>query len=99
MISDDAPDALAPYAIKKPQKKQYVELWYFTGEGQRDETYTLEHGSTKDTLTLVQEGYGVGLQKVSTLTASKRAQKDEQLSWNQFTYATTEYLDQMSVTG
>ncbi|OCH89661.1 hypothetical protein OBBRIDRAFT_715766, partial [Obba rivulosa] len=93
MVPDSTPTMPCPFALERLGKKQYIELWYFTPEGRREEQTVADRPAAEEAFTLVHDGKGVELRKASSLSASKKAIKDEFLSWDQFTKATGVFLD------
>ncbi|OCH88219.1 hypothetical protein OBBRIDRAFT_97283 [Obba rivulosa] len=99
MVADDAPITPCTFALDKLSKKHYVELWYFTQEGRKEEQIAADCSVAKDAFAFVHGGKGVELRKASALNASSKAVKDEYLLWDQFSKATGVFLDLLSDAG
>ncbi|KAF8871264.1 hypothetical protein BD779DRAFT_1680518 [Infundibulicybe gibba] len=88
-----------PYAMDRLTKKEYVELWYFTREGCQ-EAKRNKFTSHKDALGLVGEaGEQVQFRSIVSMRASKNAQPDNLLSWDQIDLASKVLLQCMEKTG
>ncbi|OCH84885.1 hypothetical protein OBBRIDRAFT_715668, partial [Obba rivulosa] len=93
MVADDAPTTPCSFALDKLNKKQYVELWYFTQEGRREEQVAAERSVAEEAFAFVHGGKGVELRKASAISASSKVVKDEYLTWDQFFKANGVFLD------
>ncbi|KAF9789218.1 hypothetical protein BJ322DRAFT_1017925 [Thelephora terrestris] len=84
--------------LKRLEKKEFVELWYFTADGCR-ETSGADLLSSDD-YNLVGTGNGrIVLRSKASAATSTKAVKDEDLSWEQLTEAKTRMVGCMKACG
>ena len=88
----------AQHVLKKLQKKEYVELWYFTVQGCQDAA-TSNLTSPDETFGFVSTGKGVVIQSVNASAISSKAVRDEDLSWEQLTEGKTRLVGCMKAGG
>ncbi|KAG6328620.1 hypothetical protein ID866_10469 [Astraeus odoratus] len=85
------------YAIKCLDAFKYVPLWYFTIEGLADVAKIMQQDDAKESLTLTQEAEGsLALRPTLSVTASKHARYDHNLSFTKFLYAKNMFLTHIS---
>ncbi|KAJ7449618.1 hypothetical protein FB451DRAFT_1102566 [Mycena latifolia] len=94
-------DAIAPrpsaYALRKLERFEYVELWYFTREGCADAaTSNANHTINEDAFALAKLDDVVGLRPAASFSASKNVVKDIDLIWDQLSYAKNSMLQHMA---
>lgn len=94
-IPDRLPSFPAQFAIDKTKAKEYVELWYFTTEGIRDNSQLVPTISD-DTFSLMQTDAGLALRQFKATKASRNAVEDEILTWEQIMTARHNMLDAAS---
>ena len=81
------------YTKQKSTKGKYVELWYFSREGLA-EALQPTMSTANDTFGIVMGDLGaIQLCPVVTTKASKNAQADEALSWDQVSFASKVYIE------
>ncbi|KAF9782113.1 hypothetical protein BJ322DRAFT_1022596 [Thelephora terrestris] len=83
--------------LKRLEKKEFIELWYFTAEGCK-ETSAADLNTPDNLLGLLNTGTGFALHAMGAPTSSKVIQ-DEDLSWNQLTEAKTRLVGCMKACG
>ncbi|KAL1698266.1 hypothetical protein EV121DRAFT_297386 [Schizophyllum commune] len=83
----DLPSAHAPGKLKA---QEYVELYYFTHEGQHDAAN--QSTTSEDTLGLMRNDVQITLRPISTIRALKNIITDTKLSWTQITTGKTAFL-------
>lgn len=88
----------AVFAIRKLERFEFVELWYFTPEG-RLEAQTNSFASTQDAFALTNVDDMLALKSVSSMRSSKAVVKDQDLSWDQMFRAKAMMLGQMTLAG
>ncbi|KAI6141466.1 hypothetical protein BKA82DRAFT_3986279 [Pisolithus tinctorius] len=93
MVSSNLPTRPAEYAIKKIESFKFVHMWYFTREGLQEAARTVRRLEENDTLAITQAGEGnVTLRAANSLTASKNARPDHNLSFAEYMYAKNHFL-------
>jgi hypothetical protein len=90
-ISDHHTPRPSSYAIRKLEKFEWIELWYFTSEGCED-ALRFDQGAGHDTFTLAKLDNTVSLRPISAAKASRNALPDENLSWEQIAVAKPLFL-------
>ncbi|KAI6147677.1 hypothetical protein BKA82DRAFT_151958, partial [Pisolithus tinctorius] len=79
----------AEYAIKKIEAFKFVHMWYFTREGLQEAVCLKEN----NTLAITQAGEGnVTLCTANSLTASRNARLDHNLTFANYMYAKNHFL-------
>ncbi|KIN93705.1 hypothetical protein M404DRAFT_48533, partial [Pisolithus tinctorius Marx 270] len=82
----------AEYAIKKIEAFKFVHMWYFTREGLQEAAHC-HTPKENDTLAITQAGEGnVMLHTVNSLTASRNARLDHNLTFAEYMYAKNHFL-------
>jgi hypothetical protein len=85
----------SPYVLERVKKFEYVELWYFSPEGTLD-TATTQCTSSEDTFGISRSDSDfMVLKPVSAIHASRKALRDEDLSWDQMEIGATRLLRHM----
>jgi hypothetical protein len=79
------------YALKRLAEFKYVELWYFTADGCADAK--ANHSNADDTYSLAQVGGQVSIRSANASNASKKAVRDEDLTWAEMTKAKNLFLN------
>ncbi|KAG9311340.1 hypothetical protein JVU11DRAFT_8442 [Chiua virens] len=75
----------ADYAIKHIEAHKHVPMWYFTREGLREAARTVRQTDENDTLAITKAEEGqVTVRSAGSLSASKNAKLDHQLSYSEF---------------
>lgn len=90
----------APYALKKLETGEYVELWYFTKEGLKEND--LKHRSAQPTdavMGLSTAGGVLAVQSLDTMTSATKVVKDESLSFESMTFANKQYVKHIAEAG
>ena len=83
----------ADYTIKCIEAHKHAPLWYFTREELHEAACTIRQADENDTLTVTKSEEGeVTMHSASSLTASKNAKLDHQLSYAEFMYAKNLFL-------
>ncbi|KAG9314453.1 hypothetical protein JVU11DRAFT_5250 [Chiua virens] len=83
----------ADYAIKRIEARKHVPMWYFTREGLREAARTVRQTDENDTLAITKAEEGqVTVRSAGSLSASKNAKLDHQLSYSEFMYAKNLFL-------
>jgi len=83
----------ADYALKRLESQKHVPLWYFTREGLREAARTVRRSDENETLAITQAAEGnVTVRAANSLTASKNAKLDHQLSYADFMFAKNHFL-------
>lgn len=95
MVKDFIAPRPAPYALRRLEDFEYVELWYFTQEGCADATQN-QRTQNEDTYGLTKVDEMVSLRPVSALRASKNAIQDVDLTWRQMAIAKTTLIKQLT---
>jgi len=81
------------YAIKCLETFKYVPLWYFTLEGLAEVARVLRQDDAKESLALTQEtGTGLSLRPTLSISASKFAKYDHNLTFSKFLFAKNNFL-------
>ncbi|KAG6846948.1 hypothetical protein H0H93_010928, partial [Arthromyces matolae] len=80
------------FALKKLRELDFVELFYFTPEGRKDSAKT-EHTNSDNGFTLAQVADIVTLKPAAQYKPSSRVIKDEDLSWEQLSLASTRLIE------
>jgi hypothetical protein len=89
----------AHHVLKRLEKKEFVELWYFTAEGCKSAA-AADLATPDETFSLINTGDGmVRLQTLGASSVSSKAIKDEHLNWYQLTEAKTRMLGCMRACG
>ena len=88
----------ARHILKRLEKKEFVELWYFTAEGCQD-TAAADLTTPDDTFGLVNSDKGLLFQSIGASTTPSKVIKDEHLSWNQLTEAKTRMVGCLGACG
>ncbi|KAM6503922.1 hypothetical protein JOM56_000865 [Amanita muscaria] len=86
------------YAIKRLEKYEYIDLWYFTEEGCED-ALRFNQSTASDTYTLAKIDDTVSLRPINAAKASRNAISDEKLTWRQMSIAKTALLHHMTELG
>ncbi|KAJ7076770.1 hypothetical protein B0H15DRAFT_790221 [Mycena belliarum] len=94
-------DSIAPrpssFALRKLERFEYVELWYFTREGCTDAAASAASKTiNEDALALAKLDDFVGLRPAASFSASKNVVKDNDLSWEQLLFAKNSMLEHMA---
>ncbi|KAJ7124799.1 hypothetical protein C8R43DRAFT_898856 [Mycena crocata] len=94
-------DAIAPrpsaYALRKLERFEYVEVWYFTREGCDDATATASnHSVNEDAFAFAKVDDLVGIRPVAAAAQSKNVVLDADLTFDQLLYARNSMLLSMS---
>jgi hypothetical protein len=77
------------YALERLRKFEYVELWYFTPEGCNEAALT-QRSAADDTFGITRTDSDLMVLKpVATVRASRKAVKDEDLTWDQMEVGST----------
>lgn len=95
MVSDFIAPRPWTYALRRLEKFDYVELWYFSQEGCADATQN-ERSENEDTLCLTNVDGMVSLMPILALRASKNAVQDIDLTWRQMEIAKTSFLQHIA---
>ncbi|KAN0084278.1 hypothetical protein V8E55_007782 [Tylopilus felleus] len=83
----------ADYAIKRVEARKHVPLWYFSREGLREAARVVRQSDENDTLAVTKADEGqVTVRSAGSLTASKNAKLDHQLTYSEFMYAKNLFL-------
>ena len=85
-------------ALKRLEKKEFVELWYFTAEGCRV-TAAADLASPDDTYGLVNTDKGLVFQTLGASSMSVKVTRDEDLTLEQMTEAKTRLVGCMKTCG
>ncbi|KIM60733.1 hypothetical protein SCLCIDRAFT_45074, partial [Scleroderma citrinum Foug A] len=81
------------YAIKRLEAFKYVPLWYFTLEGLTEAARVLCQDDAKESLALTQDtGTGLTLRPTLSISASKFAKYDHNLTFAEFLFAKNNFL-------
>lgn len=88
----------ASYILKRLERKEYVEMWYFTAQGCRDAAF-IDLTVPNDTFGIVNTEKGLMLQMVGVSSVSTEVTRDENLSWEQLSEGKGRLLDYMSSCG
>lgn len=88
----------ASHVMKKLEKKEFVELWYFTAKGCRDAA-SLESTAPDETFSIINTDNGLMLQSVGATAVSSKVVKDEFLSFEQWTEGKEGLLSCMEICG
>ena len=81
------------YAIKRLEAFKYVPLWYFTLEGLTEAARVLRQDDAKESLALTQDtGTGLTLRPTLSISASKFAKYDHNLTFTEFLFAKNNFL-------
>ena len=88
----------ARHVLKRLEKKEFVELWYFTAEGCRD-TAAADLTTPDDTFGIVNTDKGLLFQTIGASSTSSKVTKDEDLSWDQLTEAKTRMVGCLKLCG
>ncbi len=95
MVPTDATIFPSPYALKKLQKGDFVELVYFTNRGLEEAERT---GLEDESFVLVQDGDAHSWVPASSTRNSKNnVSKDEDLSWEEFLEAAPRMINFMRI--
>jgi hypothetical protein len=90
LFKDPTPSFLdikpARHVLKKLEKKEFVELWYFTVEGCK-ETAALDVATSDEVFGMVSTNNGLVFQNIGASSTSSKVIKDEELNWEQLTVA------------
>ncbi|KAM6503929.1 hypothetical protein JOM56_000872, partial [Amanita muscaria] len=86
------------YALKRLEKYEYVDLWYFTEEGCED-ALRFNQSTAPDTYTLANLGDTLSLRPIDAMKALRNAFGDEKLTWRQMSIAKTSLLHHMTELG
>ncbi|KAM6501608.1 hypothetical protein JOM56_001585 [Amanita muscaria] len=97
-ISDIRVPRPSSYALKRLEKYDYVDLWYFTEEGCED-AMRFNQSTASDTYTLAKLEDTVSLRPINAAKASRNAISDEKLTWRQMSIAKTSLLYYMTELG
>jgi hypothetical protein len=95
MVSDFLEPRPSPYALRRLEDFEYVELWYFTQEGCADAAQN-QRTQNEDTFGLTKIDDMVTLRPVAALKASKNVTPDIELTWRQMEIAKTILIRQIS---
>jgi hypothetical protein len=97
------PDFLGPrasnFAKKKLDEKQYVELWYWTKEGYLDADSLRAGVEADESFGITQIGSTLTLKPLTAFKASKKAVRDEDLTWARLSIAKTGFLAAIEAAG
>jgi hypothetical protein len=86
-IGADVIQRPSPYALERLRKFEYVELWYFSPEGCSDAAQS-QRSAADDTFGIARsEADVMVLKPVASVRASRKALKDEDLTWDQMEIA------------
>ncbi|KAM6489092.1 hypothetical protein JOM56_013779 [Amanita muscaria] len=97
-ISDIRIPRPSSYALKRLEKYEYVDLWYFTEEGCED-ALRFNQSTAPDTYTLANLGDTLSLRPIDAMKALRNAFGDEKLTWRQMSIAKTSLLHHMTELG
>ncbi|KAF8141014.1 hypothetical protein K438DRAFT_1636460 [Mycena galopus ATCC 62051] len=94
-------DAIAPrpsaFALRKLERFEYIELWYFTREGCDDAAASAANRTiNEDAFALTKVDDVVGLRPASSFSASRKVVKDIDLTWDQLSFAKNSMLSHMT---
>ncbi|KAI6146811.1 hypothetical protein BKA82DRAFT_159967, partial [Pisolithus tinctorius] len=99
-ISSNLLTWLAEYAIKKIEAFKFVHMWYFTREGLQEAVQMVRCLKENVTLAITQVGEGnVTLCTANSLTVSKNARLDHNLTFANYMYAKNHFLMCIENTG
>jgi hypothetical protein len=88
-IGTDVVQRPSPYALERLRKFEYVELWYFSPDGCSDASSS-QRSAADDAFGISRTDSDlVVLKSVSSVRASRKCVKDEDLSWDQMEIAST----------
>ena len=88
----------ARHVLKRLEKREYVELWYFTMAGCQDAA-ARDLAAPQDTFNLVSTDNGLLLQDTEAATGSSRVVKDELLSYQEWAEGNHRLIDCMEQLG
>ncbi|KAJ7156784.1 hypothetical protein C8R46DRAFT_909799 [Mycena filopes] len=98
-IPDSLGPQVSPFAKKKLEDKEYIELWYWTKEGTLDAELLRGGVEADDSFGITQIGSTLSLKPLTAYKASRKVIRDEDLSWAQLTLAKTGYLGALEAAG
>ncbi|THH00664.1 hypothetical protein EW026_g1889 [Hermanssonia centrifuga] len=90
-LSGDYRPTISPYAFRKVEQKEHVELWYFTPEG-TDEAKRKLYSVSEETFTIAKLEGGLGLRPATAHNHSSKAKPDSELSFQDFSLGWRRYL-------
>ncbi|KAF8152698.1 hypothetical protein K438DRAFT_1778439 [Mycena galopus ATCC 62051] len=93
-------DAIAPrpsvFTLRKLERFEYIELWYFTREGCDDTAASAANRTiNEDAFALTKIDNVVGLRPASSFSTSRKVVKDIDLTWDQLSFAKNSMLSHM----
>ncbi|KAF8878338.1 hypothetical protein BD779DRAFT_1417247, partial [Infundibulicybe gibba] len=94
-FSEQRPSA---YATDKLERKEYVEIWYFTWEGCEDASKQ-RFSTPQDVLSMARDGDDLKLRPLAATRASRNALPDRALSWDQVFLGSKLLITHMTRTG
>jgi hypothetical protein len=88
-IGSDVIQRPSTYALERLRKFEYVELWYFSSEGCNDAAQS-QRSATDNTFGISRSDADIMVLKpVASVRPSRKAVKDEDLTWDQMEIAST----------
>ncbi|KAF8216350.1 hypothetical protein K438DRAFT_1953303 [Mycena galopus ATCC 62051] len=85
------------FALRKLERFEYIELWYFTREGCDDAAASAANRTiNEDAFALTKVDDVVGLRPASSFSASRKVVKDIDLTWDQLSFAKNSMLSHMT---
>ncbi|KAJ7059010.1 hypothetical protein C8F01DRAFT_1085467 [Mycena amicta] len=97
-VSDSIAPRPAAFALRKLERYEYIELWYFTREGCTDAAVSAANKTiNEDAFALAKIDDIVGLRLAGSFSASKNVVKDCDLTWEQLAFAKNSMLHQMTL--
>ncbi|KAG6330540.1 hypothetical protein ID866_8549 [Astraeus odoratus] len=93
MLDDPVDDPAIMFNLTVLETFKYIPMWYFTREGLHEGARTVHWSDENETLAIMQAHEGnITVQAANSLTASKNAKLDHQLSYAEYMFAKNYFL-------